>query len=69
MFILDECDKMLDEAGKYAHYFINSGFRYERTSSKDFHEWKFTKQISNDVLCNLNGQVQRGLQDVHERSF
>lgn len=54
MFILDECDKMLDEAGKYAHNFINSGFRYERTSSKDFHEWKFTKQISNDVLCNLN---------------
>jgi hypothetical protein len=49
MFVLDECDKMLDETGKFKTVSNSSFFRHESSSSKDLHAMQ-SKQASDDVL-------------------
>ena len=61
MFVLDECDKMLDETGKYSttevyiltiythKIYFYAQCRYESLSVEDLYEWKFT-EISDDVF-------------------
>ena len=76
MFVLDECDKMLDETGKqckiYFYVFFNVlhfNFifcRHACSGTKDLHDWIWSK-IGYDVLSHNFRQMQRHLQNVHER--
>ncbi len=54
VFVIDECDKMLNALGKYISFFILKYYknRYESRCSKDFQE-NSMQQTSYDVHCNF----------------
>lgn len=71
VFVLDECDKMLEETGKKENnpptfLYVSLMFRHESRCSANFQEYSSSK-VSHDVQCYYVSRCQEHLQKVHEK--